>query len=257
MADKRQMKQNRQNQAAGTQSPKRVSRKDLKRRRLIKRIFSLVALLAVIAVGFYFAMKLLFVVRTIEVTGSDIFTDKEITEFIAIPEEENIFKIDADELSAKLTEEFTYLESAQVIKRLPDRLEIKLADSIESYYIVNQDEYKVYSQSFKYLRNAAEPPLGAIWLDVDMADEEAMKKATELIELFKKYEMSEITKITVSGESSIGAVYADRFEINFGTMLDIEYKVKMCGKVLEEKISLEEKGTIDATQGGEIVYKRQ
>ena len=257
MADKRQMKQNNQNQAAGTQSPKRVSRKDLKRRRLIKRILSLVALMAVIAVGFYFAMKLLFVVRTTEITGSDIFTDKEISDFMAIPEEENIFKIDADGLSAKLTEEFTYLESAQVIKRLPDRLEIKLTDSTESYYTVNGEEYKIYSQSFKYLRNGTEPPLGAVWLDVDMADEEAMKKATELIGLFAEYEMSEITKISVSGENSVSAVYADRFEIDFGTMLDIEYKIKMCDKVLEEKISLEEKGTIDATQGGEIVYKRQ
>ena len=83
------------------------------------------------------------------------------------------------------------------------------------------------------------------------------EKAQEIIALFKKYEMNDVTKISVSGESTVSAVYADRFEIKFGTMLDIEYKIKMCDKVLEEKISLDEKGTIDATQGGEIVYKRQ
>ena len=257
MTDKRQMKHNKNKQAAGTQSPKRVSRRDLKRRRLVKRILGFIMLLAVIGAGFYFAMKLLFVVRTIEVSGSNIFTPKEITDFMAIPEEENIFKVNADKLSESLTEEFTYLEAAEVIKKFPDALVIKLTDSTESYYTTNGEEYKVYSKSFKYLRNATEPPVGAVWLDFNMEDEAVMAKATELISLFEKYEMTEITKIGVSEDGAISAVYADRFDINFGTMLDIEYKIKMCDKVLEEKISLQEKGTIDATQGGEIVYKRQ
>lgn len=257
MKNKKQMKQNKTNQAAGTQSPKRISRKDLKRRIMIKRILGFIGLMAVIGVAFYFAMELLFVVRNTEVTGSSLFTASEIEEFMAIPEEENIFKVDSEALSEKLTEEFTYLESAQVIKRLPDRLEIKLVDSVESYYTVEEDGYKIFSQSFKFLRNGTEPPVGAVWLDIDMADSEAMSKATELIDLFRKYEMTDITKISVTGESSISAVYADRFEINFGTMLDIEYKIKMCDKVLEDKISLDEKGVIDATQSGEVVYKRQ
>ena len=257
MAEKKQMKQNKTNQAAGAQSPKRVSRKDLKRKRMIKRILGFVALAAAIGVGFYFAMETLFVVRTIEVTGSDIFTPAEITEFMNIPQEENIFKVDGEALGQQLTEEFTYLETAKVIKRLPDRLEINLTDCEEKYYTANGDEYRVYSQSFKYLRNAAEPPVGAVWMDVELTDEEAMKKAQEIIALFKKYEMNDVTKISVSDESTVSAVYADRFEIKFGTMLDIEYKIKMCDKVLEKKISQDEKGTIDATQGGEIVYKRQ
>lgn len=257
MTKKNQMKQNRQKKAAVSQPPKRVSRRDLRRRRIIKRILGLVALFAVIGVGFYFAMKMLFVVRTIEVTGSELFVPKEITDFIAIPEEENIFKVNSEEISAKLTEEFTYLESAQVVKRLPDRLEIKLTDSTESYYTVDENEYRVYSQSFKYLRNGTEPPDSAVWLDADITAEADMEKVKQLIAIFEKYDMDVITKVSVQGENVVSAVYADRFDIDFGTMLDIEYKVKMCKKVLDEKISLEEKGTIDATKGGEIVYKRQ
>ena len=251
------MKQNKTKKAAGTKPPKRVSRKDLRRKRTIKRIFSLVALFAVIGVAFYFAMKMLFVVKSIEVSGSGLFTSVEIIEFMAIPEEENIFKIDSDELSKSLTEEFTYLESAQVIKRMPDRLEIKLTDSVESYYTVKDDECKIYSQGFKFLRNGTEPPSDTVWLNIDMENQQIMDTTTQLIELFKKYELNQITKISVTEDGTISAVYADRFDINFGTMLDIEYKIKMCKKVLEEKISPEESGTIDATQGGEIVYKRQ
>ena len=140
MTDKKQIKLNRSKKAAAPQSPKRVSRKDLKRRRFIKRLLSLLALFAVIAVAFYFAMKVLFIVKEIEIKGSTIFTPKEITEFIDIPEEENIFRIDEDELGKKITDEFTYIESAQVIKRLPEKLEIVITDSVESYYTAEDDE---------------------------------------------------------------------------------------------------------------------
>ena len=128
---------------------------------------------------------------------------------------------------------------------------------MESYYVVDGDEYKIYSQGFKFLRNSAEPSEEAIWIDADITDSEKMDAVKQLIDLFDKYGMEQITKLSVSQDDIISAVYAHRFEIDFGTMLDMDYKIKMCKKVLEEKISLEEKGTIDATQGGEIVYKRQ
>lgn len=257
MADRKQMKQNKSKKAAAAQPPKRVSRKDLKRRRIIKRVLSFFALIAVIATAFYFAMEMLFVVKEINVSGSNIFTAEEITGFIAIPEEENIFRTDAEEIENRIEEEFTYIESAKVIKRLPERIEIIITDSTESYYTVQEDIYKIYSQNFKYLRNSSEPPVGTIWIDTDISDEEKMSTVKQLVELFRKYEMTEVTKISCSEDNVIGAVYADRFEIDFGTMLDIDYKIKMCRKVLEEKIDTEEKGTIDATAGGEIVYKRQ
>ena len=111
MTENKQMKQNKTKKAAGTKPPKRVSRKDLRRKRTIKRVLSLIALFAVIGVAFYFAMKMLFVVKSIEVSGSGLFTSAEITEFMAIPEEENIFKIDSDKLAESLTDEFKYLES--------------------------------------------------------------------------------------------------------------------------------------------------
>ena len=183
MTDKRQMKHNKNKQAAGTQSPKRVSRRDLKRRRLVKRILGFIMLLAVIGAGFYFAMKLLFVVRTVDIKGSEIFTVKEISDFIAIPEEQNIFKIDADAMENAIVEEFTYIDSAKVTRRLPDRIDIILEDSRECYYAIEGEKYAVYSQSFKKLRNAAEPPQGAVWLDIEMDNEE---KPSRIFSSFRK-----------------------------------------------------------------------
>ena len=256
MINKRKVKQNKAEQATVTQSPKRVSRKTLRRRRTIKRIVGAVMVVAVASASVFAAMKLLFVVRTVEVTGSEFFTSKEILDFVAIPEEENIFKVKSDILADNLIEEFTYLDDAQVIKRLPDRIEIRLTDSVEEYYSQTDNKYTVYSQSFKQLRNSAEPPVDAVWLDIEMDNETKLSTAKQLIDLFSKYEFGDVTRISVSDESTIAISFEDRIDIDFGTMLDIDYKIKMCKKILDEKIPSGEKGQIDATEGGEIVYKR-
>jgi len=176
---------------------------------------------------------------------------------MAIPAEESMFKVDADKLAADLMDEFTYLEDAQVIKRFPDIIEVTLTDSVESYYTFENDKYRVYSQNFKYLRNAAEPPIEAIWLEVDMENTEMLDKAKNLISLVEKNGLENITKITVHDENSLSAEYDGRIKILFGTELDIEYKIKMCKKIISEKIPQGEHGTINATNSGEAVYTRQ
>ncbi len=257
MKENQKKQLNKAEKAAVQQSPKRVSKKTLKRRRMIKRILSMLLVVFVVTAAIFVAMKLLFVVRTVEISGSDIFTEKEISDFVAIPQEENIFRIDSEEMEQALVEEFKYLEQAKIVKRLPDRVEIHLTDCVETYYTLYENTYTVYSQGFKNLRNSQEPPLDAVWLDFDMSQELQLDTAKTLIQLFEKYHLDKVTKISLSDDNMISVVCDDRIEINFGTMLDIDYKIKMCKKVLDEKIPAGEKGTIDATEGGEIVYRRQ
>lgn len=257
MNSNRKAKVNTAKKAAGAQSPKRVSRKAVRRRIMIRRMVGAVLGVIVIGASFYASAKLLFVVKTVNVSGSDIFTAKEITDFMAIPAEESMFKVDTDRLEEDLLAEFKYLEGAKVIKRFPDIIEVTLTDSIESYYTVENEKYKVYSQGYRYLRNATEPPLDTIWLEVDMENSEMLEKAKNLIGLIEKNGMENITKITVHDENSLSAEYDNRIRIDFGTELDIEYKIKMCSKIISEKIPDGEYGVINATNSGEAVYTRQ
>lgn len=257
MINKKKVKLNKAEQAAAAQPPKRVSRKTIRRKRMIKRLISMALAVIVAAAAIVAAMKLLFVVRTVEVKGSEIFTSREIIEYIAIPEEENIFRIKSEEIENSLIEEFTYIDSVKVIKRLPDRVEINVEDSKESFYTTDGEKYTVYSQSYKMLRNAQEPPADAVWLDIEIDNADKLATVNKMLELFPKYELDSITCISVTDESTIKVCYDNRIDIDFGTILDIDYKIKMCKKVLAEKIPEGEQGTIDATEGGEIVYKRQ
>ncbi len=243
--------------AADRRPPKKVSRKTLRKRLFIKRVISFLIVTIFVSLGVYASMKILFIVKDVNVSGTSIFTEQEIKDFLAIPNEENIFKVNSRELEEKLKKEFKYIENVNIKKRLPNRIEVNIEDSIEKYYALGENEYQVYSQNFKYLRNAVLLLPDAVLIEADMSNEQAMKTVINLVNLFKKYEMTSISKIIVRADNTIGAVYDNRFDIEFGTMLEIEYKIKMCKKILEEKIPLTEKGLIDATSAGEIVYKRQ
>lgn len=80
MKNKKGVKPNTAKQATG-RPPKRVSRKAVRRRRMIKRIAGLVVAIAAVIGLFVAASKLLFVVKTVNVNGTSIFTAEEITEF--------------------------------------------------------------------------------------------------------------------------------------------------------------------------------
>lgn len=257
MNNTKNVKSKKRKKAAATQPPKRVSRKTLRRKRFIKRTIGLAVGLVVIGVSFYASAKLLFVVKTVNVVGSEMFTAKEITDFMAIPEEESMFRVDGDKLEQELMAEFKYLEEVKIVKRFPDIIDVELTDSVESYYTLENNGYRIYSQNFRYLRNGTEPPLDTVWLDLDTENTEKLEQAKNLLDLLYKNGMDKVSKVSVHDENSLTVEYDSRITIELGTVLNIEHKIKMCNKIIAEKIPEGEHGTIDATNSGEAVYRRQ
>lgn len=174
-----------------------------------------------------------------------------------IPMEESMFRVDTDKLTEDVMAEFRYLEEVRIEKRFPDIIEVTLTDSVESYYTVSDNQYRIYSQNFRYLRNGTEPPLETVWLDLDTENSDKLQKAKNLIELLEENGVDKVTKISVHDENSLSAEYDNRIIMEFGTELDIEYKIKMCNKIISEKIPDGEYGVINATNSGEAVYTRQ
>jgi len=109
-------KVNKKKKAAAAQSPKRVSRRTLRRRLLVKRIIGALLGAVIIGASFYASAKLLFIVKTVNVSGSQIFTAEEITEFMNIPMEESMFRVDTDKLTEDVMAEFRYLEEVRIEK---------------------------------------------------------------------------------------------------------------------------------------------
>lgn len=239
----------------------RKSRKNIRRQRNRYRLVTFILVTILLAICLFISLKVLFIVHSVESVGSERYDREEIVAYCAIPMEENIFAIDTQALEAALYENFTYIEEAKVQRKLPDRILITVTDSVPTYYAESREgrlsTYTIYSQNFKKLTVQAAAPRGLMGLIGDLSEETVQRTIKQLIDIIDRNGYAGITALQVNSTSDISLVYDDRVTIKAGTMLDIEYKMKMAFHVINNELGADEKGLIDATQAGSAVFKPQ
>ena len=242
-----------------TQNNQRKSRKTVRKQRNRHILTTAVLVTILLAILIFISLKVLFIVRHVEMQGSQRYTQEEIVNYCAIPLEENIFKIDTAILEENLPLEFTYVESAKVQRKLPDKILVTITDSVPTYYGINyQGElqtYTIYSQGFKQLTTQAAAPDGLMGIDADLSDEATKEKLDSIIEKLSQPGYTGVTMIAVNSAGDISFVYDNRVQVNLGTMLDIDYKLKMSFYVINYELNETDIGIIDSTQAGSCVFQ--
>ncbi|MEG1863344.1 MAG: FtsQ-type POTRA domain-containing protein [Oscillospiraceae bacterium] len=239
---------------------KKLTRKTARKRKFQRRLITGTLTATLLFICVFISLKVLFIVREVQAVGSERYTAQEIVEYCAIPLEENIFLIDIQNMSKLLVENFTYIEQAKIRRRLPDKIQITITDSVPTYYSENTPQggtttYTVLSQNFKTLTAQAQQPENLLCLSADFNDEEVLKTVKQLIEIKETLDFQDITKIDIISLSDIQMSYQNRITIKLGTMLDMEYKLKMAKHVLLNEIEPEVHGTLDSTKAGSAVIK--
>ena len=237
----------------------RKSRKTIRKQKARRLVTPTVLVAILLAICVFISLKVLFIVRHVEVVGSERYTQEEITNYCAIPLEENIFKIDTETLSRALPQDFTYVETANVQRKLPDKILITITDSVPTYYgeTVEGDlsTYTIYSQNFKKLTAQATLPEGLVGISADLTDETAMETLQTMIDKLAQSGYTGVTKITIGAENDISITYDGRVEVQLGTMLDMDYKLKMSYHILLNELTETDAGIIDSTQAGSSIFK--
>ncbi|MBQ5326207.1 MAG: FtsQ-type POTRA domain-containing protein [Oscillospiraceae bacterium] len=237
----------------------RKSRKTVRKQRNRHLLATVVLVAILLAICIFISLKVLFIVRHVEMEGSERYTREEIINYCAVPLEENIFKIDTAVLEQNLPAEFTYVESARVQRKLPDKILITITDSVPTYYGINYEgeltTYTIYSQNFKTLTTQAAVPDGLTGIDADLSDEKSRRILDDIISKLQQTDYTGVTMIMVDREGNITLVYDDRLQIRLGTMLDIDYKLKMSFYIVNNELTETDRGIIDSTQAGSCVFQ--
>lgn len=237
----------------------RKSRKTIRKQRTRHILTTAILVIILLAICLFISLKVLFIVRRVEMEGSSRYTQEEIINYCAIPLEENIFKIDTATLEENLPLEFTYVESADVQRRLPDKILVKIVDSVPTYYgKASEGElstYTIYSQNFKKLTVQAAAPAGLVGISANLDNEQTKEILVSVIEKIAEKGYEKITCIMVGESGDVSFVYDDRVTVNLGTMLDADYKLKMAYHVLTKELAETDVGVIDSTQAGSAVFK--
>ena len=241
------------------QNNRRNSRKTVRKQRNRHILTTAVLVIILLAILIFISLKVLFIVRHVEMEGSERYTQEEIVNYCAVPLEENIFKIDTAILEQNLPLEFTYVESAKVQRRLPDKILITVVDCVPTYYGINYEgelnTYTIYSQGFKELTTQAAAPEGLMGIDASLEDEAVMDKLNSIIEKLSRAGYTGVTMIRIDAAGDISLVYDNRISVNLGTMLDIDYKLKMTFYVIANELTETDVGVIDSTQAGSCIFQ--
>lgn len=146
---------------------RKLTRKVLRRRRIIRRLTALAMLLCVIAAGIYLTVTMLFKVSAIQVRTADGvvseaggYSSEQIVQALGVNLEENIFSFDPASKAAALEQVFPMLENIRVERDYPGTVVIQVTEAQPAYTMQTSGGWLTLSASLKILSSDAAQPAG-------------------------------------------------------------------------------------------------
>ena len=275
-ADRQQSRNRRLRPAAQDRDPvRRESRKKrrmtqaaIRRRRRMRKLFTLVTLLAVIAAGVYLTATMLFRIGTIEVQTADGtpvqqaggYTSSQILQSLGVQPEQNIFSFSPAEKAAELERQYPLLESIRVERDYPNTVVVKVTEAVPTYAMQTQSGWLTLSDKFKILACGADQPPELKTLyggepvsavpgeqlsfaaepdtsgSASAAQTQADDRLAALEQLKNKLEeygmLQDVTRIEFADTDQMAFLYQDRISVLLGTLNDLDYKLDRARYVL-------------------------
>lgn len=146
---------------------RKLTRKVLRRRRIIRRLTALAMLLCVIAAGIYLTVTMLFKISAIQVRTADGvvseaggYSSEQIVQALGVNLEENIFSFDPASKAAALEQVFPLLENIRVERDYPGTVVIQVTEAQPAYTMQTSGGWLTLSASLKILSSDAAQPAG-------------------------------------------------------------------------------------------------
>ena len=144
---------------------RKLTRKVLRRRRIIRRLTALAMLLCVIAAGIYLTVTMLFKISAIQVRTADGvvseaggYSSEQIVQALGVNLEENIFSFDPASKAAALEQVFPMLENIRVERDYPGTVVIQVTEAQPAYTMQTSGGWLTLSASLKILSSDGAQP---------------------------------------------------------------------------------------------------
>lgn len=240
--------------------------KERKKNRFRTRFYVITALIFFTAAGLILSLSSLFTIDSIEVQGNSYYTAEEIINMgHATPGRNIIYKANTKEIVEYL-EQNPYIKRAEVKRRLPSTLVIKVTEREERMAFRYDDDYLVMDEDgilLKKTRNVPKATLieGVVVNKIKLGekigteDSERMDKAIDLVKMMIKSDLY-FVKIDVSKEKKINAYIYDTLIVktDYDTLMTNMENGRLhmvVSKLFDDGI---ERGTITFEQDGSASF---
>ena len=237
---------------------RRVTKAQLRRKQRLRKFGLVLLVAAVLTVGTVLTVTLLFKTENFRIEGESRYTEQELCEAAGIVQGENMFSFKLKESEENIFKKLPYVESIKVRRRLPDTVVFFVETAREAFAVKTENNWLVLSENLKILRLSGEAPAGAatvygITAEKGEAGEyfectDAEKKQTlnALLSCAANYNIGNITEVNLEDIYNIWFVTDNRFKIIVGTTVEMDYKLRLVEKVINEELADTPKAVIDA-----------
>lgn len=250
-------------------TPQRVTRSEARRRRRRRAIITICLTVLFIAAGFLLSVTVLFKIGGFRVEGDCIYTQEELIEAFGHPAGENMFQFKIAEAEAQMAEKLPYLETIKVRRSLPSTVVFLVTAAQEKYAIDTGSGVLVLSESLKILKNTDTVPEGLCRLEgmtpqskvtgrtLTTGDATSDTLIETVLTAITDSGLQQVTAVDFSDPYEISLKYADRITVRLGTKAQLDYKLAMVEKTLEDSYFTDSTtGTLDASDAGKTVFKQ-
>lgn len=219
---------------------RREQSKKRKQKKLMRKItYSVILVIAVIAVMIVLSLTVLFKIDTIKIVGNEIYSSKQITAVLPINKQENLFLSDTDKAEQKLKENLPYIYNAEIKRKFPSTIVVNITETEKLYAVLGIDKtYTLLDKDMKVLETGVpKRPKGSVVIKkltltdavvgriAGFSDENQKKDILELTSIIDKLKLDEITSIYSVDVNNNYMIYNKRIVYKLGTTEDLEAKV--------------------------------
>lgn len=211
---------------------------------LISRLFTL---LVIVGTGIL-ALTLFFKVETVTVDGQSRYTNSQLLETAGIEQGDNLFLLPARRIRKRMFDEYPYLDTVRIERKPPNSVAIHVEDAIPAAAVGSGTTYYYMDAGGKLLEQVTMAQLGDIPVvtgvtieggevgrKLNMRRDERLQQLTVLLTALEEQGlMAQVDFINLSDMSNVRIGYNDHMYIRFGTMDQLDYKMRFAKKFIDE-----------------------
>ncbi len=241
-------------------------KKRIRRNRRRRRALAFAFLLLCLSVFLGFAP--LFSVSEVVCTGNEKVSDSVLFAASTVSIGYNIFRTSTAK-AERLVSAIPYIKSAEVRRRLPNKIEIRVVESSVHGYIPLEERYIYIDESGKMLELAQTPPdkaapvvqgtgvtefKGGQTAAADNAAKIPLLAAC-LTALDANGAADKITIVDITDTERLTIYYNNSLKILVGGIKDIDYRIAFAMQTINEKLGANPKGFLDIRTPAEAIHR--
>ena len=235
---------------------KRAEQRHRRRRRTLA-FFYLFLFVLVCSTAVVLSLTVLFKISDVRVTGTSRYSAQQIVQASGVKTGDNLFLTRTGQVSAKIRAGLPYLETADVTRRLPSTLSIRVAEDGVCGAIQFGKKYVIAGEHGRALEITDKLPAGCTLLKgLNVRSAEAGKAIAyqdpntanvfdTVMEALRKSGLGKITSVDFSQSYRILALYDGRITIDLGMPSDLDYKLDFAKSILTGKLKGTDRGTLN------------